>query len=301
MKRLLLLLLAFAVPAVGQSAAPVEVAHGVWFLLGDSHAGYCNSVVIEMKDYLILVDTSYPGRAKELQAIIPQLSSKPVRYVFDTHAHGDHSYGNSVWTKVGATTLAYERVVGDMAGHEPARWQSAITTREDVRATGEQDVERPKQTFTGKKLVLRDSTREVEFLHFGWGHTSGDGFVWLPKERILATGDAAVNGPRNNLKDADIANWPRMVDQAAKLRPVHVLPGHGPAGGIEVLTGQAKFLRDLYDAVRVPALQGKKAEEIQPVLPAEDSNWVPASLKNDIAATWLEITSHKPAGANPHP
>jgi len=100
-----------AVLAVGQSRVvaprpPKLVAPGVWFLLGDSHAGYCNSIVIEMKDYLILVDPSYPGRSKELLAAVPQLSAKPVRYVFDTHAHGDHSYGNSLWTKAGARTMA---------------------------------------------------------------------------------------------------------------------------------------------------------------------------------------------------
>ena len=91
------------------------VAPGVWFLLGDSHKGYSNTVVIEMKDYLIVVDANYPGRAKELLVEIPKLSPKPVKYVFDTHAHGDHSYGNSVWTKAGATTLAYGRCWRDGA------------------------------------------------------------------------------------------------------------------------------------------------------------------------------------------
>jgi cyclase len=67
-----------------------------------------------MDDYLIVVDANYPGRAKELLQIVKTLSSKPVKYVFDTHAHGDHSYGNSVWTAAGATTMAFKGVAVDM-------------------------------------------------------------------------------------------------------------------------------------------------------------------------------------------
>jgi cyclase len=76
--------------------------------------GYSNTTVIEMDDYLIVVDANYPGRAKELLQIVKALSSKPVKYVFDTHAHGDHSYGNSVWTAAGATTMAFKGVAADM-------------------------------------------------------------------------------------------------------------------------------------------------------------------------------------------
>ena len=98
-------------------------------------------------------------------------------------------------------------------------------------ATGETDVQRPQMSIAGDKLVLNDGTREVDFLHFGWGHTRGDGYVWLPKEKVLATGDAAVNGPRNKLLDAYLENWPKALEQAIALGPVHVLPGHGDAGG----------------------------------------------------------------------
>ena len=129
-----------AVETAAQSAPPRLVAPGVWFLLGDSAKGYSNTAVIEMKSYLIVVDANYPGRAKELIELVKTLSPKPVRYVFDTHAHGDHSYGNSTWTRAGATTLAYAGVVDEMNRYEPTRWQAAIGRREDVRALGEANV-----------------------------------------------------------------------------------------------------------------------------------------------------------------
>jgi cyclase len=304
-RRLILLLSSFCVVggASGQDASPQRIADGVWFLIGDSSKGYSNTTVIEMNDYLIVVDANYPGRAKELLSVVKGLSKKPVRYVFDTHAHGDHSYGNSVWTAAGARTMAFRGVVDEMNRWEPARWQAATTKRDDIRETGESDVQRPQKVIDGDSLVLKDKTREVRFLFLGWGHTPGDGYVWLPKERVLCTGDGAVNGPRNKLLDANIANWPDVLDKALALKPLHVLPGHGAAGGPEILSGQQQFLRDLYREVKLQADSGKTPAEMRIKLPDSDSNWVPNrpdELQQDIETVYLELISHAPAGSVPH-
>ena len=300
---LLLCLFRFSAVLRAQSSPAHTIARGVWFLTGDTN-GYSNTVVIEMRDYLIVVDANYPGRAKELLGIVKQLSPKPVRYVFDTHAHGDHAYGNSVWTAAGATTMAFQGVTDEMNRWEPTRWRNALPKRPDLQATGETDVQWPQMSIGGDKLVLNDGTREVDFLFLGWGHTPGDGYVWLPAEKVLATGDAAVNGPRNKLLDANIANWPRALDKAIALGPVHVLPGHGDAGGIEILEGQRRFLIDLYAAVKAQSDAGKKPAEMQIELPAADLWWLPvgrADLREqDVETVYLEITAHAPAGSIPH-
>jgi cyclase len=299
----LLLGLLFWAPCAEALPAGVElVCPGVWFLLGDAHKGYSNTVVIEMARYLIVVDANYPGRAKELIALMPEISSKPVRYVFDTHAHGDHSYGNSTWTRAGAKTMAFAGVVKEMNRWEPGRWRmvESEARRADLRELGEQDVERPKRVIEGKRLVLKDRTRQVDFLFLGWGHTPGDGYVWLPKERVLATGDGAVNGPRNKLLDASIAHWPEVLQRAIALRPRYVLPGHGERGGPEILTGQRRFLLDLFSAVKRETLAGETPQTMSLVLPAADANWVPASLEGDIAACYAEIQAGAPAGSLPH-
>lgn len=283
-----------------QTVPPRQIAPGVWFLLGDARKGYSNTAVIEMQDYLIVVDANYPARARELITEVKQLSPKPVRYVFDTHAHGDHTYGNSVWTAAGATTLAYYKILAEMDRYEPARWQAAEAKREDVRELHQDTVERPRKTFRKSKFVLKDATREVDFLFLGWGHTPADGYVWLPKERVLCTGDAAVNGPRNKLWDANLANWPRALEKAIALHPLHVLPGHGEAGGKEILEGQRQFLLDLYNAVKAQVDAGKTLAEIHVELPERDRNWAPKDLAWDIEANYTEITQHKPAGAVEH-
>jgi glyoxylase-like metal-dependent hydrolase (beta-lactamase superfamily II) len=293
---------ALSAPLAAQSPrlAAQKIADGVWFVPGDAAKGYCNNIVIEMKDYLIVVDANYPGRARELVAEISQLSPKPVRFVFDTHAHRDHSYGNIVWTDAGATTFAYQGVDDEMNRYEPQRWRETATERDDVRSLNLQDAPRPQLVFRSSPFVLKDSTREVQFYFLGWAHTRGDGFVWLPKERILCTGDAAVNGPRNKLWDANLANWPRVLAKALAFQPRSVLPGHGDPGGPEILTGQQAFLEDLYTAVKQQVDAGKPLAQISPALPERDRNWTPKDLSTDVAIAYAEITQNRPAGDLPH-
>src|SRR5262249_3719731 len=182
------------------------IVPGVWFREGDLDQGHCNNVIIEMKDYMIVVDANYPSGAKAAMTDVKRLSKKPVKYVFDTHHHGDHIYGNLIWTQSGSTTLAFAQVSDELKRFEPARWLSAVKSRPDVAETHSDTPEPPKQTIDKDTFVLNDGQRKVEFRHFGWAHTKGDGLVYLPKEDVLCTGDVVVNGPYNNLSDANIAN-----------------------------------------------------------------------------------------------
>src|SRR5713226_5090311 len=240
--------LALFVTSTGAQPGTVkQIVPGVWFREGDlENQGHCNNIIIEMKDYLIVVDANFPSGARLAMADAKQVSSKPVKYVFDTHHHGDHAYGNPVWTQAGATTLAYIGVAEEMKRYEPARWLDTGTKRKDVGELNLSAPEPPKQTFDKSPFILKDASREIRFYFYGWAHTRGDGFVYLPKERILCTGDAVVNGPHNYTADANIGNWPTVVRAAQKLTVEQVLPGHGPAGGKEVLEGQAQFMMELY-------------------------------------------------------
>src|SRR5436190_16991316 len=198
------------------------IAPGVWFREGDMEQGHCNNIIIEMKDYLIVVDANFPSGARGALADTKRLSSKPVKYVFDTHHHGDHLYGNPVWTQAGATTLAFKGVADELKRLEPARWQSTAKQRKDVAELNRDGPEPPKQDLNEPRFVLSDGSRKVEFRHYGWAHTRGDGFVYLPKEQVLCTGDAVVNGTHNFTGDANIANWPSVIQSSAKLEWISV-------------------------------------------------------------------------------
>ncbi|HJT90228.1 MAG TPA: MBL fold metallo-hydrolase [Bryobacteraceae bacterium] len=278
------------------------IVPGVWFREGDLDQGHSNNIIIEMKDYLIVVDANYPGGARATMADLRRLSSKPVKYVFDTHHHGDHVYGNSLWTEAGATTLAFQDVAAEMRRLEPARWQEEAKRRQDLADLHRDGPELPRQDITEDRFVLNDGSRKVEFRHYGWAHTRGDGFVYLPKEQVLCTGDAVVNGPYNSFADANVENWPTVLRAAGKLKVKYVLPGHGLPGGRELLNGQEQFLTDLFQAVKQAMGQGKSVDQIQGgvQLPMSVSPWIgDALLKQQIQAVYTEITQGKPnVGAN---
>jgi cyclase len=296
------LLLCFALLAgialfVSRSDANPEtvkmIAPGVWFREGDMDLGHCNNIIIEMKDYLIVVDANFPSGARAAMLDAKRISSKPVKYVFDTHHHGDHLYGNPIWTQAGSTTLAFKGVAEELKRLEPARWQAAAKGRKDVAELNREGPEPPKQDINEEMFVLNDGSRKVEFRHFGWAHTRGDGFVYIPKEQVLCTGDAVVNGPYNATMDANIGNWPVVLAAAAKLKVKSVLPGHGVPGGRELIVGQAQFFTELHKAVKSGVDAGKKADELQSSvkLPATVSNWVTeGSLKRQILDAYNEIT-----------
>src|SRR5262249_5533314 len=212
-----------------------------------------------------------PSGARATMADVKKISSKPVKYVFDTHHHGDHAYGNPVWTEAGVTTLAYKGVADEMKRYEPKRWQEAAKQRKDVADLHRTTAEPPKQTFDKDLFVIEDGTRRVEFHFFGWAHTRGDGFVYLPKEQVLCTGDAVANGPHNYTADANIGNWPSVVGAAQKLTIKYVLPGHGVPGGTEVLAGQANFMKELHSGVKKAIGEGKKVDDIKANLKLSDS------------------------------
>jgi len=272
------------------------VVPGVWFREGDMAQGHCNNVIIEMKDYLIVVDANYPSGARLALQECKRISEKPVKYVFDTHHHGDHLYGNPIWTAAGATTLAYIGVAEELNRYEPARWKDAMKSRADVRDLHLDAPQPPSQTFDKSPFVLKDSTREVRFYFFGWAHTRGDGFVYLPKDKVLCTGDAVVNGPHNNTADANIGNWPNVIRSAQRLDVQYVLPGHGEPGGKELLEGQAQFMLNLHKAVDTAIKDGKKPEGLTVKLPDSVKNWVGKSLDEQVNDTYREIAAKKPRG-----
>ena len=134
-----------------------KIAPGVWFREGDiKNLGHCNNIIIEMKDYLIVVDANFPSGARLALADAKKVSPKPVKYVFDTHHHGDHTYGNVVWTGMGAVTIAFQGVAEEMKRYEPARWQAAMKERKDVADLHRDTPEPPRQTFTDSPHVLTD-------------------------------------------------------------------------------------------------------------------------------------------------
>jgi glyoxylase-like metal-dependent hydrolase (beta-lactamase superfamily II) len=131
--------------------------------------------------------------------------------------------------------------------------------------------------------------------------------VYLPKEKVLCSGDAAVNGPYNFTGDGNIKNWPEVIKAAQKLDVQYVLPGHGGAGGKEILEGQRQFMVALRTAVGKAVASGKSLDDLvkrdggklvstSVQLPAAVKNWVGEDLPSQVQDAYNEIKQNKAAG-----
>ena len=231
-----------------------RLAPGVYFHEGDLKGkGHCNNGWIVFEDYVLVIDGNFPSGAKEIIPKIKAATEKPIRFAFDTHHHGDHAYGNLVWVENGATPVAHAGVIAEMMkyetgfyGDKPGRWEGEVKNRKDVAGSRL----KPPTLLFNHDLIFDDGTHRVELVHLGVAHTHGDGFAWLPKEKILFTGDACVNGPYNFAGDGDIGEWIKTLEAAEKLGAKVICPGHGPMGNGDVLTDQKNYFIELRRQVK---------------------------------------------------
>jgi cyclase len=242
-----------------------QIAPDVYFHEGDIQGhGHCNNGWIVFEDYVLVIDANFPSGAQEIIPKIKAITSKPIRFAFDTHHHGDHAYGNQIWVEQGAVPVAHTGVIGEMMKYEtgyyggkPGRWEDTAKNRPDVAASKL----KPPTLLYNKDMIFDDGRHRVELHYFGVAHTHGDGFAWLPKERILFTDDACVNGAYNYLADGDTGEWVNTLEAARKLGAKVVCPGHGPIGTGEVLDDQQAFIMELRKHVQNYAR--RKPEEVK--------------------------------------
>jgi cyclase len=247
-----------------------EIAPGVYFHEGDIKGhGHCNNGWVLFEDYVLVIDANFPSGAQEIIPKIKAITDKPIRFAFDTHHHGDHAYGNQTWVELGAVPVAHTGVVEEMKKYEtgyyggkPGRWEDTAKNRPDVAASKL----KPPSLLFPKEMIFDDGKHRVELHYFGVAHTHGDGFAWLPKEKILFTGDACVNGAYNYVADGDTGEWVNTLEIAKKLGATMVCPGHGPRGGAAVLEDQQAFFSELRKQVRKYAR--KKPEEVKAAVDA---------------------------------
>lgn len=258
---------AFAFSARAEVNKVEQIAPAVYFHEGDlKNHGHCNNGWIVFEDYVLVIDGNFPSGAKEIIPKIRAVTDKPIRFAFDTHHHGDHAYGNQIWVENGAVPVAHEGVVEEMKkyetgfyGDKPGRWEDAAKGRPDVAATKL----KPPTLLFRKDMIFDDGKHRVELVHLGVAHTRGDGFAWLPKEKILFTGDACVNGPYNYAADGDTGQWVRTLEAARQLGATVICPGHGPIGTGQVLDEQQSYFVALRAEVKKLVDAGKKGQEIK--------------------------------------
>ncbi|MBI2805655.1 MAG: MBL fold metallo-hydrolase [Planctomycetes bacterium] len=245
-----------------------EVAPGVFFRFSSISAtdknvvfGGSNNIWIVFEDYVMVYDANFPKEAGDVIKAIRKTTDKPIRYVMDSHHHGDHAYGNAVFAKQGATIIASANTARLLRVNGPKEFAEAgkgPTGRKDI---ADSYLKVPDLIFD-QKLVFEDKKQRVELLFLGHAHTAGDAMLYLPKHKILCTGDACTNGPYNYTGHSDTASWIRVMEKAQQLDVKLVCPGHGPLTGKDVLAKQRRYFVELRAQVKKGIDAGKDVEDI---------------------------------------
>jgi glyoxylase-like metal-dependent hydrolase (beta-lactamase superfamily II) len=260
-----------------------------------------NTAIIENDDGVIVVDThSKPSAARVIVERLRDMTPRPVRYVINTHFHWDHWHGNEVYpaayphAEIVTNQITREAMlkkglkrVQDHARSMPAEiarletnLAAARSPAERARLEAELRLARsylaevraltpalPTIAFERTmKLYRRD--REIQLLHLGRAHTEGDVFVYLPKEKVVITGDAVI-GWTPFMGDGYPEDWVATLDRLAQLDFTHIIMGHGNLADRSWLRTFRGYIRDMVEAVREEVAAGATLDEVKQRVPAK--------------------------------
>ena len=305
-----------------------KAAEGVFFAQARPQAAInCNAAIfVRSKDVVVVDAHSKPSAAAALVAQLKrEVTTKPVRYVVNTHFHWDHTQGDPAYRAGGnkvdfIATAATKQLMTDLG---PARTKAsldavpqqveALKKRSEKAASAEEKAfcadqirqleafaaelrdyapELPTITFD-KSYELKDSALDLHLDFHGHAHTAGDVFVFCPQQHAIATGDACI-GWLPNLGDGFPKIWPRTLDEVAGLDFNRVLGGHG---GIQtsrdVMTIMRNYIEELAGRVEGAKEAGMSLDEMKKQITV-------ASLKSLASNGYGDYLAKTMAAGQPH-
>jgi glyoxylase-like metal-dependent hydrolase (beta-lactamase superfamily II) len=230
----------------------VKLADGAYCLTAE---GDPNSGVVIGDDGVMIIDArATPVMAQELVQHIRKVTDKPIKYVVLTHYHavrvmGASGYGAPyVVASQGTYELIKERGAQDFKS-EVQRFPRLFDAVETVPG-----LTWPNLIFDGTMTIMM-GRREVRLMSIGAGHTKGDAIVWLPKEKVLFSGDLVEEGATPYCGDAHLAEWPSTLAKLRALKPAKLVPGRGaammtPAQCEKAMRGTQEFVTELLAQAR---------------------------------------------------
>jgi cyclase len=241
-------------PAAAQASPPPEatvrkVADDVYFFFDFSGS---NAVFLVTEEGVLVIDTrTHPREGRDLLERIRKVTDKPIKWVINSHFHGDHYMGNSVFKALRATFVAHEetaRIMQEVHPKEMARRIDGFKSRgydpDDVQLIA------PDVTFDSR-MTIRLGGREIGLFYLGPGQQAGDTFVHFPHARLLFTpGAFAKHSMPNMAFTPSVDNWIALLDRIAVMDIDTILPAHGDIATRDDVKELAAMLADEYATVK---------------------------------------------------
>jgi cyclase len=269
-----------------------KIADGVYYASGG--VGSNNTVIVNDDDVLIVDTGTTPQATRNFLADIRMLTDKPVKYVVNTHFHYDHVDGNQIfgpdvqiiahdYVRTAISTFdvlkrepfmtsqmvnvpaQIERLKQQVAAEKDAARKTMLSaplaaTERNFAQLNELKATPPTLTYSSK-LVLHRGGREIDLLFLGRGHTGGDTVVFLPKEKIVVTGDL-MESRLAYMGDAFFDEWVTTLGELKNLDFDVVLPGHGiPFADKGLITAYQAYLTDFASQAGRLKAQGVTPED----------------------------------------
>src|SRR5208337_207423 len=237
-------------------------------------------------DGIVIVDDQYAPLADKIAAALKNIgvTDKPVRFVINTHYHGDHTGGNSPFATKGATVIAQDNVRKRMETGGKAGNGGSITM--DVKPAEKGAL--PIITFD-HDVTVHLNGEDIRALHFPAGHTDGDSIIFFPKANVVHMGDDYV---RYGFPFIDVAaggSVQGMIAACEKVIPllppdVKVIPGHGQISNLDEVREYTKMLKETTAAVEAALKKGSTLDQMKKgkVLAAWDQKYSNKIISSDI-------------------
>jgi len=258
-----------------------------------------NITVAVAKEGIIMVDGQFAPLHDKIKAAVAVISNLPIKYLINTHYHGDHTGGNESFAKDGAIIVAQINVKNRLAAGTTNGLTGAKTPPAPQDAL-------PSDTYTNfSKIRLRG--RVADLKHIENAHTDGDTYVWFKTANLLSTGDTFTNGRYPNIDFANGGNIRGMIAATeiylkltnAKTR---IAPGHGPLADKAALVEYHKMLITARDRMAKLVKEGKSEADVVAAKPFADldAKWAPTELAS---TNFIRVVYHSLADkpeAKPH-
>ncbi len=248
--------------------------------------GAGNMMVLSGKDGNVLVDDQFAPLVEKINSAIQAINPGMVKFLFNTHYHGDHSGGNENFAKLGATIIAHQNVRARLSAD-----QRIINFSQPQKAAPE--AAWPVITF-GEELNVFLNGEEVMIFHVDNAHTDGDALYYLPRSNVLHTGDCFMKGrfpfiDRNSGGSVD--GWIAAASRTLTLidDETIIIPGHGDLANKKDYREARDAVMTLRDAVKKRIKEGLDLDQIKALnLSKEyDNNFGSGFIKSDAMVTTI--------------